>query len=78
VSSIGRAYKDVTDLLAKSGVTLTPTLGLQGGFQARATGDRTLLFDPRLALLPMPVVAALADLARAQSNPGARRRREAV
>jgi len=69
VSSIGRAYKDVTDLLAKSGVTLTPTIGLQGAFRARASGDKALLFDSRLALLPMPVVAMLADLARAPSNP---------
>ena len=69
VSSIGRAYKDVTDLLAKSGVTLTPTIGLQGAFRARASGDKALLFDPRLALLPLPAVAMLADLARAPSNP---------
>jgi Tol biopolymer transport system component/imidazolonepropionase-like amidohydrolase len=68
-TSTGRAYKDVVDLLAKSGVTFTPTIGLQGAFRARATGDRSLLFDARLALFPMPVVAMLADLARAPSNP---------
>jgi Tol biopolymer transport system component/imidazolonepropionase-like amidohydrolase len=69
LSGLGRAYTDVIDLLAKSGVTLTPTIGLQGAFQARATGDRALLFDSRLALFPTPVVAMLADLARAPSNP---------
>jgi len=68
-SGLGRAYKDVVDLLAKSGATLTPTIGLQGAFQARATGDKTLLYDPRLALFPMPLVAMLADLARAPLNP---------
>jgi Tol biopolymer transport system component/imidazolonepropionase-like amidohydrolase len=68
VSGMGRAYKDVIDLLTKSGVTLTPTLGIEGAFRARATGDRSLLFDPRLALFPLPVVAALADLARARAN----------
>jgi Tol biopolymer transport system component/imidazolonepropionase-like amidohydrolase len=69
VSGSGRTYKDVVDLLAKSGVTLTPTIGLQGAFQARATGDKALLYDSRLALFPMPVVALLADLARAPGNP---------
>jgi Tol biopolymer transport system component/imidazolonepropionase-like amidohydrolase len=67
-SGAGRAYKDVIDLLAKSGVTLTPTIGIEGAFRARATGDRSLLFDSRLALFPMPVVAMLADLARAPAN----------
>jgi imidazolonepropionase-like amidohydrolase len=68
-SGLGRAYKDVVDLLAKSGVTLTPTLGILGAFEARATGDKTLLYDPRLALFPLPLVAMLADLARAPQNP---------
>ena len=36
LSSIGRAYKDVIDLLAKSGVTLTPTIGHPG----RVSGAR--------------------------------------
>src|SRR6185295_3310049 len=37
VSAGGNVYKDVIDLIAKSGVTLTPTIGIQGGFVARAT-----------------------------------------
>jgi Tol biopolymer transport system component len=69
LSGTNRAYKDVVDLLAKSGVTLTPTIGIQGGFQARATGDKALLYDRRLALFPLPVVAMLADLAGAPPNP---------
>jgi imidazolonepropionase-like amidohydrolase len=69
LSATNRAYKDVIDLVAKSGVTLTPTIGIQGGFQARATGDRTLLFDERLGLLPLPLVATLSDLATAQPAP---------
>jgi len=68
VSGTNRAYKDVVDLLAKSGVTLTPTLGILGAFEARATGDKTLLYDQRLALFPLPVVAMLADLAGAPPN----------
>ena len=73
-----RAYKDVIDLLAKSGVTLTPTIGIQGAFQARATGDKALLYDSRLALFPLPVVAMLADLAGAPPNPALDLRGEAV
>ena len=70
MSGTNRAYQDVIDLLAKSGVTLTPTIGIQGAFQARATGDKALLYDQRLALFPLPVVAMLADLAGAPPNPG--------
>jgi Tol biopolymer transport system component/imidazolonepropionase-like amidohydrolase len=69
LSGTNRAYQDVVDLLAKSGVTLTPTIGIQGAFQARATGDKALLYDQRLALFPLPVVAMLADLAGAPLNP---------
>ena len=70
LSGTNRAYQDVIDLLAKSGVTLTPTIGIQGGFQARATGDKALLYDQRLALFPLPVVARLAELAAARHHPG--------
>ena len=59
----GRAYQDVIDLIAKSGVTLTPTIGITGGFLARVTGDRTLLLDQRLALFPLPTVAQLTEMA---------------
>jgi hypothetical protein len=68
LSGLNHAYKDVIDLLSKSGVTLTPTLGVEGAFEARATGDKTLLYDQRLALFPLPVVAMLADLAGAPPN----------
>jgi len=69
MSATGRAYKDVIDLIAKSGVTLTPTIGIQGAFQARETGDKTLLFDPRLALYPLSTVAQLTDMATARPDP---------
>jgi imidazolonepropionase-like amidohydrolase len=68
-SARARAYKDVIDLISKSGVTLTPTIGLTGAYRARLTGDKSLLYDPRLALFPLPVVAALTDLANARSEP---------
>jgi len=69
LSATNRAYRDVIDSIAKSGITLTPTIGIQGGFVARETGDRTLLFDERLALYPRPVVAQLADMAARQPSP---------
>src|SRR5262245_32784341 len=63
LSATNRAYHDVIDLIAKTGITLTPTIGIQGAFAARETGDRSLLFDPRLGLFPRSTVATLADLA---------------
>lgn len=66
LSATNRAYRDVIDLIVKSGITLTPTIGIQGGFRARATADKTLLFDQRLGLFPLPVVSMLTDLAAAR------------
>jgi imidazolonepropionase-like amidohydrolase len=68
-SAIGRAYQDVIDLIAKSGVTLTPTLGITGGFRARELGDRSLVFDPRLALMPLATVAQLTEMAATRPEP---------
>jgi imidazolonepropionase-like amidohydrolase len=62
-SPTGRAYRDVIDLIAKSGVTLTPTIGIIGAFQAREDGDKALLYDPRLALFPLQTVAQLTEMA---------------
>jgi Tol biopolymer transport system component len=69
VSTSGIAYRDVIDLLAKSGVTLTPTIVTQGAFAARETGDKALLTDSRLALFPRQVVLMLADLASQRPDP---------
>jgi Tol biopolymer transport system component len=68
ISSGGIAYKDVIDLIAKSGVAFTPTIGIQGGFTARETGDRDLLTDKRLALFPKSLVLTLADLGMARGG----------
>src|SRR5262249_10631460 len=64
-----RAYADVIDLIAKSGMALTPTIGVQGAFTARVTGDRSLLFDRRFSLYPLPLVSALTDMATARKQP---------
>lgn len=69
LSSTNRAYRDVIDLVVKSGATLTPTIGIQGAFAAREAGDKTLLYDPRLALYPRSVVLMLSDLATAPPDP---------
>jgi Tol biopolymer transport system component/imidazolonepropionase-like amidohydrolase len=67
-SSTAHAYKDVVDLIAKSGVTLTPTIVLNGAFRARVAGDRTLLFDRRLGLYPLSVVSTLTELSAARTD----------
>jgi Tol biopolymer transport system component/imidazolonepropionase-like amidohydrolase len=69
VSPGNRAYADVIDLIAKSGVTLTPTIGIQGAFDARIIGDRSVLFDSRLSLYPTSVVSHLTDFATMRRNP---------
>jgi Tol biopolymer transport system component/imidazolonepropionase-like amidohydrolase len=69
VSATNHLYKDVVDLLAKSGMTLTPTIGIQGGFESRTRADRTLLFDQRLGLYPLAVVDRLTALATDRPRP---------
>jgi hypothetical protein len=64
-----RAYADVVDLIAKSAIALTPAAGVQGAFTARVTGDRSLLFDRRFSLYPLPLVTALTDMATARRVP---------
>jgi hypothetical protein len=57
VSSRRASYRDVTDVIARSGLTLTPMisaagLGPERGFALKAARNRSLLDDPRLRLLP--------------------------
>jgi len=58
-------YGDAADLIAKSGVSVLPTLAMRGELDARLNGDRSLLFDPRLAVFPLPLVSRLTDIATA-------------
>ena len=51
MSETRRTYKDVVDLLASSGMTLTPTIGIQGGHQVLTLRDGAWLDDVRLARL---------------------------
>jgi Tol biopolymer transport system component/imidazolonepropionase-like amidohydrolase len=68
-STTNRAYQDVVDAIVKSGMTITPTIGIQGAFNARMTGDRSIVFDERLGLYPLAVVSRLTDLASGRSDP---------
>src|SRR5581483_11715453 len=46
-SGLGRAYDDVIQIIAKSHMTITPTVAL-GGYQAAVADDPSLLSDPRM------------------------------
>lgn len=48
VSELSRSYQDVVELLARSGMAITPTVGLYGGFGLLAGDDPSLLEDARL------------------------------
>jgi Tol biopolymer transport system component/imidazolonepropionase-like amidohydrolase len=51
MSELRRSYRDVIDLLAASKMTLTPTIGIQGGYQVLALQDGSWLDDRRLQQL---------------------------
>jgi imidazolonepropionase-like amidohydrolase len=51
MSETRRTYKDVVDLLVSSGMTLTPTIGIQGGHQLLTLLDGAWVDDARLARL---------------------------
>jgi imidazolonepropionase-like amidohydrolase len=48
VTELNRSYQDVVELLARSGMAITPTVALYGGFGLLAEDDPTLLDDRRL------------------------------
>jgi Tol biopolymer transport system component len=64
------AYADTIDAIAKSGVTIVPTLALRGEMEARLNGDRSLLFDRRLSLFPLGLVSRLTEIVIAPRRPG--------
>ncbi len=49
VSELNRSYQDVVALLAASGMTITPTVGIYGGYALLAREDPSLARDPRIA-----------------------------
>jgi Tol biopolymer transport system component/imidazolonepropionase-like amidohydrolase len=77
-SETRHTYRDVIDLLAASGMTLTPTIGIQGGHQVLTLRDGWWLDDPRIVRL-FPAAAsepsrALRALPAARSDLAGRER----
>lgn len=53
-SNLYRSYQDVIELLTSSGMSLTPTMGIQGGFFNLIQADPSILDDPRIPLVNGP------------------------
>jgi len=51
VTALMRSYQDVIDLLTASKMTLTPTIGIQGGFRLQTLRDPSWIDDPRIQKL---------------------------
>jgi Tol biopolymer transport system component/imidazolonepropionase-like amidohydrolase len=66
VTALNRSYQDVIDLLTASNMTITPTLGIQGGFPLVLARDPSRIEDPRFrTLFPASVVRDMERLAKA-------------
>jgi Tol biopolymer transport system component len=71
-SLLGRSYEDVIQIIAKSGMTITPTIAL-GGYQAAVAADPIITQDPRMIRLQPPWVSApSASAGRGRGGRGAR------
>lgn len=71
MSELRRSYRDVVQLLTASGMTITPTITIQGGFQVLNARDPWWGDDPRIQrLFPSGVVEAGKGL-RAKALAGA-------
>ena len=78
-SELRRSYRDVIDLLAASKMTLTPTIGIQGGYQVLILHDSSAVDDPRLQrLFPASVLNAARALRQRSPEPGDLAQREAL
>jgi len=51
ITALSRSYRDVIDLLTASKMTLTPTIGIQGGFRLQTLRDASWVDDPRIQSL---------------------------
>jgi imidazolonepropionase-like amidohydrolase len=67
-SQLNRTYGDVVSLLAASQMTITPTVGIQGGFQLQTIRDASWLNDPRMSLYPASVLASWRTVAAQPRN----------
>src|SRR5437762_1375190 len=57
ISGLSRSYRDVIDLLTASKMTLTPTIGIQGGFRLQTMRDPSWIDDARIRALYPPAVS---------------------
>ena len=71
MSELRRSYRDVEQLLIASGMTLTPTITIQGGFQVLTARDPWWVGDARVARLFPAAVAASGKAMRAKPLTGA-------
>jgi Tol biopolymer transport system component/imidazolonepropionase-like amidohydrolase len=72
VTALMRSYRDVIELLTASKMTLTPTIGIQGGFRLQTLRDSAWLDDPRMqALYPRSVVQRWRDQTRTPASAAA-------
>src|SRR5437899_8033589 len=56
ITGLSRSYRDVIDLLTASKMTLTPTIGIQGGFRLQTLRDASWIDDQRIQRLYPPSV----------------------
>ena len=78
-SELRRSYRDVIELLGASKMTLTPTIGIQGGYQVLMLRDASAIDDPRLQrLFPAAALAAARALRSRPANPRDLAQREAL
>ena len=71
MSELRRSYQDVIQLLTASGMTITPTIGIQGGNQLLTLKDGAWIDDPRMQAVP----AVGRSPGRAPCEPSRSRRR---
>src|SRR5262249_52515241 len=56
ISQLSRSYRDVIDLLTASTMTITPTIGIQGGFRLQTLRDASWIDDRRIQTLYPPAI----------------------
>jgi imidazolonepropionase-like amidohydrolase len=78
MSELRRSYQDVIQLLIASGMTITPTIGIQGGNQLLTLKDGTWIDDPRMKLYPPSTTAGARALRAKPVSPQDLATREAL
>jgi len=70
ISGLSRSYRDVIDLLTASKMTLTPTIGIQGGFRLQTMRDPSWIDDARIQkMYPASVAQRWRDQTRTPAAP---------